>query len=938
MKKGLLFALEVLLMTTLLSLGILASETTVCVGGGADAVGTLDAAIQKLDGKGGTIVLCEEITVSGALTLPEQSGDLTITAQNGGALKITASTLTLEKNTNGNTVKFDMPLITGENGMTLYGGFNSVHFGENFSVSGTLDFYGGVAAAKSPSTYKYDDNIEEKLARNTACTTTLPYTVTVDSGDFRVFAGGNYRADYTYLIGSIAAKLDVVIRGGSFNSTVTYGVNDAVKTDAAFSLSGMSFLADEATLTVTGGTFRTPIYAQGFVGQTGSASTIGSRLVLSDAKYYAADGDIAITVTGGDFTDCLEISATQNAPSYNRLLRGNYTVSIGADAILADGIVLDATQVKAYPGVSDKNATLTYPTEKTVTEKRFDVVNGVSQTYDEPLRIACIGDSITQGGGYLMDNATNIRDYANLSYPAQLYKLAVANNRDVIISNYGYSSSRIMDRSGLWYNASLAYVLSREETDANYFIIGLGTNDAYDAGVAAGFAQNYYDGYTAFVQSYAALPCTDMVYGTTATYRNGSDISAVSMIRGMQLDVLTKLAAAGEKVTPVDLYALTLEDALGGRLLSTKDNLHPHTEGYTLYAQAIYNAVLAEEPVTVPADFYMTDVYLASAENGGSFTGKGTLDDPTTELSVAFGKADPKGATIHVIGKYEHTKLSTNLPFNTPYNVENLTFSGYGENAALVLNTKLLHLNNNVAFDNLRLSHLDSTSSALYIACCYHDVTFSETFTTTGSGGALIVAGYLAFNDDDFTATFYTPAESISTNRDCTITVNGGEFAYFLGGNLHYPATATATKAPYGVYSGNMTVNVGKGATIASTVRTSLVGMNYLTGTVTAFLANWADDQVREYSTLTFYSERKAEYDPTKNTGSITVHFLDGFSKPVLRAGDIDKNEKIDFADALLMLKYLFLGTDGNYDSATYFEQTSFTLQDILHMLKRIAK
>lgn len=779
--------------------------------------------------------------------------------------------------------------------------------------------------------------MEEKLARNTACTTTLPYTITVDSGDFRIFTGGNYRASYANLIGAIAAKVDIIINGGSFNSAVTFGVEDAIKDDTAFSISGMSFLADEATLTINGGVFNTPIYAQGYVGQTGSYTTVGSLLVMSDETYYAADGDISITVTGGDLTNCIEINAEQTAASYNRVLRGNFTLTIEEDAALKENIVLDATQVKAYTGITDKKATLNYPVERTVRIKRFDVVNDTDMTgtFTEPIRVACIGDSITQGGGYHMDG-TGISDYVNLSYPANLYKIAVENGRDVIVSNYGYSSSRIMERSGLRYNESLGYVLSQEETDADYVIIGIGTNDAYDTGTSVGFADNFCTQYKKFVESYEALPCTRMVYGTTATYRSGSDISAVSLIRGMQRQVLGDLSAAGKNVTLIDLYALTLEDALGGRMISSKDNLHPHTEGFVLYANTIYNAVLAESPVTVPEDFFMTEIYLASEENGGSYTGKGTKDDPTTELSVALGKADPNGATIYVIGEYAHTKLSQNLPFNTPRGLQNLTIKGYGENAVLSLNTKLLYLNGNVTFDNITLQY--SSKSALYISCGYHDVTFTETFKTAGASYALIVAGYIAFNDDDFSASFYTPVASISTDRDCTITVNGGAYAYFLGGNLHYPATATANRAPYGTYSGDMTVNIGTGVTLNTGVRTALVGMNYLTGTVTANLSTWADEAIREYSTLTFYSERKAEYDPAKNTGTVTVNFADGFEKPILRARDINQDGAVNIADALLLLKYTFAGTDANYNSASYFYQTSFSLADVLHMLKTIAK
>lgn len=946
MNKKILCVVMTAFLAALLAFGVCAEDAVVRVGADAD-VATLAEAFAALDGKGGTVLLCGAVACTD-ITVPEQTGDLTIAAEEGGSLSLDG-TLTLEKNTNANKVTLDMPLTVGANGATIFGGFNTVHFTENFVVTGSVDFYGGVAAPVG----NYETNIWDEKCKelNLQCLTDLAYSITVDNGNFGVFMGGNYRADYANVIGSVA-EIAIVINGGTFTSPVSYTAKDALKIDPAFSVSGMSFITDKTSLTITGGEFHTPIYVQGYIGVTGTKPSNTAYVLKNSKHYYAADGDVTVHISGGTFgTECIEISAEQTAASYNRVLRGNFDVTVGADATFAADTVFDATQVKAYEG---ENAKATLTAAKTVSYKRFDVVNGVVEAYDEPIRIACLGDSITQGTGV---GSTDL--FPTKSYPAQLYTLAAEKNptQDVIVSNYGCASYTVMNHGDRWYNSGLAYVLSQNETDADYIVLGLGTNDVRPANYSVGRAAEFTEVYEALVDSYEKLPSTKKVFGTSAIYRKGSeglDIASTCVIRPLQKGVLTKETALGKRVY-VDLYALLLDAALDGSLLSS-DQLHPTAAGYTIYAQTIYDVIFNGK--YAPENFEMEEIYV---EAGAPLTAAGTSKEPIGDIVVALGKAADT-ATIYIRGTYNHERINftSKNPFVTPYG-KNITFKGDGDDAVLGIKSKLMYAHGDVKFDNITLDNCHS-SEAIHLCLGYHNAEFTETFKS--NDGIQLNVGYMVYSDMS-NAVRYTSAEAVSSDRDCTVTVNGGKFVSILGGNFHYPNTHASytgmpdtsnsrfdfaewgSQAPYGTYSGTMTLTVGEGVTFGSCMHKNkeeqqllagIVGMNYLTGTINATIGAWGTDvPVRDYAMIGTYSSRRAEYNEAHNTGTVNIT-LSGITNDIIRTGDLDRDGAVTVADALQMLRYAVAGVDETYDSRYFYDKSEITLIHALRALKKLAK
>ncbi len=909
MNKKLLSILVALTLTVLMAVSAYAAEDL------------LDM-VEALDGKGGTVTITSNVTVPDGTVIPEQEGDLTIVASGSGKLTL-AGTLQFAKNTNENVITLNLPVVASES--VIYGGFNSVTFGENFAVSGTLDFYGGFynvestdgATTNAPAYY---------YAQNKIITCELPYDIVVNAGTFRHFAGGNYRLGFSSLLGSIAAPISITINGGTFGTGVSYDANTALKIDKAFSISGESILADDAILTINGGIFNTPIYAQGYIGQTSTRTSGCSQYTNSDSKFYAIDGDIAININGGTLNG-FEVGATQITAAYQQLVRGNYTVNVGAGANLVSGIVFDATQVKGYEGSTSK-ATLT--SEKAVEAVRFDVVNGENKTYTEPLRIACIGDSITQGSRAVINGVEN---FELGSYPAQLYKKMFDLGEEVVVANYGCGATKVIDYSGLGYTTGLAYTLSMEETDPDYVIIGLGTNDAASTTYTYGMQDRFFEEYKAFVGGYEALDSTSMVFGTSAIYRVSTDVPAVANVRGLQEMAFAELKGEGKDVTYIDLYALTLDEALAGTLLSD-DNLHPHVAGYAIYADNIYDAI--RNGKCLVEGFEQEHIWVSAS---GTNNMEATQANPTSNLAIAMAKAGDN-STIHIIGRVDYTKAgNSGWGMPTPVNVEKITFKGEGNDAALYLNGKHLHIKTDAEFDNIGIytttnPDADGKKSALHIACGYNNVTFTETFKCSN---ALFAAGMIALGEVK-TEGWYNSRESISSDDDCVITVNGGQFDYFVGGNYLFGGYKPSI---YGTYGGNMTINIGPNVVINNQIRNGACGQNYLTGNITLNVASWpAGYVVREFGWLGDATE-SASYNIMNNTGTITVNFLNGLTNGVAKHEDINADGTVDIADALEMLDYVLNGVPANIKnsySPYYYGITDFDLLEVVRMIKKQAQ
>ena len=926
MKKHLLWLCALLLAACGLALSACAAETRVYVadGGTGDGksastpCGSLAAAVDALNGAGGTVVLVGDVTVSVQTTLPEQSGDLTFTAE-GGARLVQKQRITFAKNTNDNVITFDLPVYAAASSpVAVFGSFNSITFTEKFTVTKAATgsgfwFYGGVFTAEAANGGVNADYITE-----------LPYSITVKNGTFDRFSGGNYRSSGHCLVGAIAAPVSVTVEGGTFGTAGTYDVESNNQQYNGFSVSGQMILADDATLTITGGTFHVPVFLQGRLGLVSVRASRDSKLTASDRKYYSIDGNLKINISGGSFDGGM-ISAYQQQVSHAQVVRGNFDVTISGKPTFKTGTILDATAVKSYPGSSTK-ATLTMPAAQSgVTVRRFDRVNGAAQSYTEPLRIVTIGDSITEGYG---------GSFATQSYPARIAARLMREGKDTLVGNYGLSSAGMtMGKAArVYYPDTLADRMTRTETGADFYVFAIGTNDGDAAGQSNGSEKWYVDLYTDFIKAVGDNAETSKVFITNAVHRMTPNVATLrnsSIIRPTQKKIADELSASDPgKYTFIDLYALTYERTKKGTFISS-DKIHPTVDGYIYMAEKVYDAIFGG--VTEVDGFRLTDVY---ASDSGSPFGAGTKDDPISYLPNAIDRLTTNAdVTLHIVGTLTFDRDSVSLPTY----MQSLTVVGEGADAVLNISKAAdVRLGCPTVFRNLTVTGRGASTA---LVCRYFDLDMDESVTLTGKWD--LILGNIVQSDrskiDVKTNMKFDSAESVSSDRDCTVRVLTGTWTRFFCGDRRI-----SNHAPIGTYGGHMTVTVGGAAKITgmtaaatqATLYAAVSGMNYLTGSIDATVDGW--DSALALTDFAYIGSRSdiVPYTPTKNTGSVRLTT----AAKTIRMGDLDGDGAVTVRDALLLVRAAVNGRLTDAQAEHYFHTTAVTLTDVIWLLGRTAQ
>lgn len=926
MKKHLLWLCALLLAACGLALSAGAAETRVYVadGGTGDGksastpCGSLAAAVDALNGAGGTVVLVGDVTVSVQTTLPEQSGDLTFTAE-GGARLVQKQRITFAKNTNDNVITFDLPVYAAASSpVAVFGSFNSITFTEKFTVTKAATgsgfwFYGGVYTTDAAKGGVNADYITE-----------LPYAITVKNGTFDRFSGGNLRSAGQCLVGAIAAPLTVTVEGGTFGTAGSYDVESNNQQYNGFSVSGQMILADDATLNISGGTFHVPVFMQGRLGLVAVQASRDSTLTASDKKYYSIDGDLKINISGGSFDGGM-ISAYQQQVSHAQVVRGNFDVTISGKPTFKTGTILDATAVKSYPGSSTK-ATLTMPAAQSgVTVRRFDEVNGAAQSYTEPLRIVTIGDSITEGYG---------GSFATQSYPARIAARLMREGKDTLVGNYGLSSAGMtMGKAArVYYPDTLADRMTRTETGADFYVFAIGTNDGDAAGQSNGSEKWYVDLYTDFIKAVGDNAETSKVFITNAVHRMTPNVATLrnsSIIRPTQKKIADELSASDPgKYTFIDLYALTYERTKKGTFISS-DKIHPTVDGYIYMAEKVYDAIF--NGVTEVDGFRLTDVY---ASDSGTPFGAGTKEDPISYLPNAIDRmAINADVTLHIVGTLTFGGDSVSLPTY----MQRLTIVGEGTNAVLNLSKAAdVRLGCPTVFRNLTVT---GRGAGTAMVCRYFDLDIDKSVTLTGKWD--LILGNIVQSDrskiDVKTNMKFDSAESVSSDRDCTVRVLTGTWTRFFCGDRRI-----SNHAPIGTYGGHMTVTVGGAAKITgmtaaatqATLYAAVSGMNYLTGSIDATVDGW--DSALALTDFAYIGSRSdiVPYTPSKNTGSVRLTT----AAKTIRMGDLDGDGAVTVRDALLLVRAAVNGRLTDAQAEHYFHTTAVTLTDVIWLLGRTAQ
>ncbi|KUO60191.1 hypothetical protein APF79_00845 [bacterium BRH_c32] len=184
------------------------------------------------------------------------------------------------------------------------------------------------------------------------------------------------------------------------------------------------------------------------------------------------------------------------------------------------------------------------------------------------IKIACIGNSITIGGGAQ-------------SYPNQLQTMLGSH---YIVSNFGVSGTTLLKKGDLPYINESAY-RNAKNFDADIIIIKLGTNDTKPQNRI--YLDEYYDDYMAMIdefrlggknpQIFVASPCPIHIdgFGITQSVLTEKVIPAADSVRN----------ASGSYL--IDFYNAMLPHAD-----LFYDGIHPSNAGNTILAQWAYDAII----------------------------------------------------------------------------------------------------------------------------------------------------------------------------------------------------------------------------------------------------------------------------------------------------------------------------------------------------------
>ena len=208
------------------------------------------------------------------------------------------------------------------------------------------------------------------------------------------------------------------------------------------------------------------------------------------------------------------------------------------------------------------------------------VIIGCGSTSDNSLdtppntlnRLACVGDSITEG--------TGLSNPRQDSYPAQL-SIILGESWDV--RNFGKKSATLMKNGSLPYWNTIPFVPSHE-FNPDVVVIMLGTNDAKPGNWAN--HSTFVSDYTALIQSYKNLPSQPIVYicYPPPVY---AVVAGITDTR-IKNEIIPKIAqvASENDVRVIDIYS-----ALSNKKVLFPDNVHPNKEGARQLAQTVYQTI-----------------------------------------------------------------------------------------------------------------------------------------------------------------------------------------------------------------------------------------------------------------------------------------------------------------------------------------------------------
>ena len=192
---------------------------------------------------------------------------------------------------------------------------------------------------------------------------------------------------------------------------------------------------------------------------------------------------------------------------------------------------------------------------------------------EDAVRVACIGNSITDGYGIGMSPVNG--------YPAVLQKKLGDGYQ---VKNFGVSARTMMNKGDLPYMNELAW-RDAQAFNPNIVVIKLGTNDSKTHNWAHG-ADEYRQSMQAMIDTLKALPSKPKIYlcSPIPAFKDTWTICDSVIVNG-EMPIIKKLAKKN-KCQFIDLHT---SYTYGDMML--KDGIHPNAKGAEKMANIIFDAI-----------------------------------------------------------------------------------------------------------------------------------------------------------------------------------------------------------------------------------------------------------------------------------------------------------------------------------------------------------
>ena len=192
---------------------------------------------------------------------------------------------------------------------------------------------------------------------------------------------------------------------------------------------------------------------------------------------------------------------------------------------------------------------------------------------EDAVRVACIGNSITDGFGIGMSPVKG--------YPAVLQKKL---GEGYLVKNFGVSARTMMNKGDLPYMNELAW-RDAKAFNPNIVVIKLGTNDSKTHNWVHG-ADEYRQSMQAMIDTLKALPSKPKIYlcSPIPAFKDSWTISDSVIVNG-EMPIIKKLAKKN-KCQFIDLHT---SYTYGDMMLN--DGIHPNAKGAAKMADIIFDAI-----------------------------------------------------------------------------------------------------------------------------------------------------------------------------------------------------------------------------------------------------------------------------------------------------------------------------------------------------------